>query len=93
MSHYYCGVGDKDVTAMGADIGLESIVMGGLAGAFIALGIIALLILGCRMDCWWIIGFGWTWSVRLVDFSFRFTYERIVNYHPNEWAVLFFGPF
>lgn len=90
---HYCGVGDKDVTAMGADIGLESIVIGGLAGAFIALGIIALLIPGAG----WIVGgllvLGGLLVGAIGGFFFSDAYERIVNYHPNEWAVLFFKIF
>ncbi len=85
---HYCGVDGDDITAMGADAGARELIIGGLTGIFIGLVIIALFIPGI----------GWAAGVALLagaallgifgGFFFSDAYERVVDYHLNEWKVI-----
>jgi len=90
---HYCGVGEHDVTAMGDDVGIEDIVTGGAIGIIVGLAIIALFIPGIG----WIAGAALLLAAGLIGaitgFFFSDAYLRIVDYHPNEWAALFFRVF
>ncbi|MEP7323541.1 MAG: PLAT/LH2 domain-containing protein [Saprospiraceae bacterium] len=85
---HYCGVNDNDVTAMGADIGVKELVIGGLTGIFIGLAIIALFIPGIG----WVAGALLLTAAALIGafsgFFFTDAYERVVDYHLNEWNVI-----
>ena len=83
---HYCGVGDNDITAMGADIGLDSILAGVAAGALIGgllgaaggpAGVVAGIIIGGLLG-------------GILGFVNSDAYLRVVNYHLNEWAALRF---
>ncbi|MEJ7644736.1 MAG: PLAT/LH2 domain-containing protein [Chryseolinea sp.] len=89
----YCGVGDNDVTAMGDDIGIQDLVIGGLTGIFVGLAIIALFIPGIG----WVAGAALLAAAAILGtlggFLFSDPYQRVVDYHVNEWAALFFNVF
>jgi hypothetical protein len=89
----YCGVGDNDITAMGDDIGLQDLVIGGLIGIFVGLAIIALFIPGIG----WLAGAALLAAAAILGtfggFLFSDPYQRVVDFHPNEWAALFFNVF
>lgn len=85
---HYCGVDGDDITAMGADAGTGELISGGLIGVFIGLAIIALFIPGIG----WVAGAALLAAAALVGvisgFFFSDAYERVVDYHINEWAVI-----
>jgi len=84
---HYCGVGDDAVTAMGADIGLDSILIGAGAGALIG-GLAGFAIggpLGAVLGA--LIG-GFLGS--LLGLSNADAYLRVVDFHTNEWNALRF---
>jgi len=89
----YCGVGDNDNTAMGDDIGIQDLVTGGLIGVFVGLAIIALFIPGIG----WVAGALLLATAALLGtfggFLFSDPYQRVVDYHANEWGALFFNVF
>jgi PLAT/LH2 domain-containing protein/thrombospondin type 3 repeat protein len=85
---HYCGVDDGDVTAMGDDIGVEEIVIGGAIGIMVGLAIIALFIPGAG----WLVGAALLAAAALLGaiggFFFSDAYQRVVDYHVNEWAAI-----
>ncbi len=90
---HYCGVDDESVTAMGDDIGMENIVTGGAIGIMIGLAIIALFIPGIGWFAGALLVLGAALIGSITGFLFSDSYERIVDYHPNEWAVILFNVF
>jgi PLAT/LH2 domain len=80
----YCGVGDDDVTAMGDDVGLDSIIAGAAGGALIGASIGAAFggvgaIVG---------GFAGLVGGALLGFLNSDAWLRVIDYHPNEWVAV-----
>jgi hypothetical protein len=82
----YTGVGSNDVTAMGSDIGGDSIIAGAAGGCLIG-GLIGLAggPLGAAVGC----GVGGLVGAFL-GFINSDAWLRTVDYHPNEWASIQF---
>jgi hypothetical protein len=84
----YTGVGPDDVTAMGTDIGGDSIIAGAAGGCLIGAGIGAVggwqgAVAGCLIGG--VVG-------AILGFINSDAWLRTVDYHPNEWAsVRFFA--
>jgi hypothetical protein len=81
----YCGVGDDDVTAMGDDVGLDSIIAGAAGGALIG-GLIGAGVGGLPGA---IVGgiLGGLGGAVLGLFNSD-AWLRVVDYHPNEWVAV-----
>jgi hypothetical protein len=78
---------------MDSDAGTQTIVIGGAIGIMVGLVVIALFIPGI----------GWAWGAALLTaaallgtiggFLFSDAYQRLVNYHVYEWAVVMLDVF
>ena len=80
----YCGVGDDDVTAMGDDVGFDSIIAGAAGGALIGAGIGAVGGIPGAIIGGIIGGIGGA----LLGFLNSDAWLREVDYHPNEWVAV-----
>jgi hypothetical protein len=96
--NHYCGVGEDDITAMGDDIDLFNLniipwaALGAGVGVLVGVGIGTLFgnpVLGAIIGgaAGTILG-GIVGGVLGSD-----AYQRVVDYHPNEWAALIFNVF
>ncbi|MGR8940346.1 MAG: hypothetical protein ACU83P_02035, partial [Gammaproteobacteria bacterium] len=81
----YCGVGDNDVTAMGDDVGFDSIIGGAAGGAVIGAGIG----FGVGGPVGAAVGAGVGAVIGgLLGFFNSDAWLRVVDYHPNEWVAV-----
>ncbi len=78
---------------MGSDIGIQEIVTGGAIGILVGLAIIALFIPGIG----WLAGAALLTAAAILGaiggFLFSDAYQRLVDYHVYEWAVIVLNAF
>lgn len=101
---HYCGVGEDDITAMGDDIDLLN--TGIIPGAATGIGAGVLIGAGIGAAIGALFGVGGAFGGAIVggivggilggalgSILGSDAYARVVDYHPNEWAALFFSVF